>query len=64
MQPTARKPGTAPIQSPSPDTVVEVPLTVSSVSCRASIRDFHIFSETHLTRSMKTSIFCEIRFAR
>jgi hypothetical protein len=28
------------------------------------IRDFHIFSETHLTCSMKTSIFCEIRFAR
>jgi hypothetical protein len=44
--------------------LVEMPLSVSSVLCRVSIRDFHIFSEKQLIRSVKTSIFCEIRFAR
>jgi hypothetical protein len=50
-------------KSSSPDKVVEVPLTVSTVSCRASARDFHIFSDAKLTCIVKISIFCEIRFA-
>jgi len=44
--------------------LVGVPLTVTSSSYRHAITDFHVFRDTTLTRSMKTSIFCEIRFAR